>query len=72
MSFVFAFMAADYALWMHTPAGQSALSNSGAPAPPPLGQQQWGPASLKQWLKFWQMSGVTTFNPAYLYAWGAR
>jgi hypothetical protein len=67
MAFVFAFMAADYATWQRTPAGIAA----GA-APLALNGQQWGPGSLARWLRFWDMSSATTFNPAYLYAWGAR
>ncbi|KIY93520.1 rhomboid-like protease [Monoraphidium neglectum] len=69
MSFVFAFMAGDYATWLRTPAAAAALG--GAPAPASE-QEQWGPAGLVRWLRFWELRSATVYNPVYLFAWGAR
>jgi len=68
MCFVFAFMAGDFDTWLRTPAGMAASTLP----PPPAEQQQWGPARLAKWLRFWEMSPDTTFNPAYIFAWGGR
>ena len=75
MSFLFAFMAGDYDTWQRSPAGVAAGAAAGAGVgapPPPAAAAPWGPSKLVQWLTFWKLSQATTFNPAYLYAWGAR
>ncbi|KAI8466169.1 MAG: hypothetical protein J3K34DRAFT_434709 [Monoraphidium minutum] len=69
MAFAFAFMAGDYATWQRTPAAAAAL---GGVPPAAADAARWGPGVLAQWLRFWRLGPQTTFNPVYLYAWGAR